>query len=542
MINGNTFRDMIISAANNIENHKNEINSLNVFPVPDGDTGTNMSLTMSSAANALSKIDNKGIGEVADMVASSLLKGARGNSGVILSLLFRGISRGLSGLESAGSEDFSRAFEYCVTTAYKAVMKPTEGTILTVARVASEKTKAFVSESVTARDAIDYYVKKANETLEQTPEMLPVLKQAGVVDAGGKGLVTILEGALSYLDTGVIIEAKESTQSAPVEDFSQFNNFESEDEIKFAYCTEYIINKDSNSKHKDVSKLREYLESIGDCVVAVEDDDIVKVHVHTNHPGRAIEEALRYGPLVNMKIDNMRDQFKNKKESVSDKPAAMAKDYGFVAVAAGSGVCAVFKDLGADVVVEGGQTMNPSTDDILKAVNSTPAKTVFILPNNKNIIMAAEQTIGMSDREIIVIKTKTIPQGISAMVAFDESVSAQENAEAMNDTISLVHTAQVTYAARDSMFDGKEIKEGQLLGLVEGKVSFVEDSMERLVKEIFEQLLEFGGDYINIYYGEGVSEDQAQQVYNIVKDMAGDAEVVMLEGGQPVYHYIFSVE
>lgn len=542
MINGNTFRDMIISAANNIENHKNEINSLNVFPVPDGDTGTNMSLTMSSAANALSKIDNKGIGEVADMVASSLLKGARGNSGVILSLLFRGISRGLSGLESAGSEDFSRAFEYGVTTAYKAVMKPTEGTILTVARVASEKTKAFVSESVTARDAIDYYVKKANETLDQTPEMLPVLKQAGVVDAGGKGLVTILEGALSYLDTGVIIEAKESTQSAPVEDFSQFNNFESEDEIKFAYCTEYIINKDSNSKHKDVSKLREYLESIGDCVVAVEDDDIVKVHVHTNHPGRAIEEALRYGPLVNMKIDNMRDQFKNKKESVSDKPAAMAKDYGFVAVAAGSGVCAVFKDLGADVVVEGGQTMNPSTDDILKAVNSTPAKTVFILPNNKNIIMAAEQTIGMSDREIIVIKTKTIPQGISAMVAFDESVSAQENAEAMNDTISLVHTAQVTYAARDSMFDGKEIKEGQLLGLVEGKVSFVEDSMERLVKEIFEQLLEFGGDYINIYYGEGVSEDQAQQVYNIVKDMAGDAEVVMLEGGQPVYHYIFSVE
>ncbi len=542
MINGNTFRDMIISAANNIENHKNEINSLNVFPVPDGDTGTNMSLTMSSAANALSKIDNKGIGEVADMVASSLLKGARGNSGVILSLLFRGISRGLSGLETAGSEDFSRAFEYGVTTAYKAVMKPTEGTILTVARVASEKTKAFVSESVTARDAIDYYVKKANETLEQTPEMLPVLKQAGVVDAGGKGLVTILEGALSYLDTGIIIEAKESTQSAPVEDFSQFNNFESEDEIKFAYCTEYIINKDPNSKHKDVSKLREYLESIGDCVVAVEDDEIVKVHVHTNHPGRAIEEALRYGPLVNMKIDNMRDQFKNKKESVSDKPVAMAKDYGFVAVAAGSGVCAVFKDLGADVVVEGGQTMNPSTDDILKAVNSTPAKTVFILPNNKNIIMAAEQTVGMSDREIIVIKTKTIPQGISAMVAFDESLSANENAEAMNDTISLVHTAQVTYAARDSMFDGKEIKEGQLLGLVEGKVSFVEDSMERLVKEIFEQLLEFGGDYINIYYGEGVSEDQAQQVYNIVKDMAGDAEVVMLDGGQPVYHYIFSVE
>lgn len=537
MITGNMFRDMVISAANNIENKKNAINALNVFPVPDGDTGTNMSLTISAAAKAVRNVSDRSIAETSNTVASALLKGARGNSGVILSLLFRGIAKALVGLDTADAAALANAFDSGVKAAYSAVMKPTEGTILTVARVAAENTLVYVQNSPTARDTFEYYLSEANKTLAQTPEMLPVLKQANVVDAGGKGLITILEGMLACLD-GKPVEASGDVADEPPADFSEFNIFESEEDIVFAYCTEYIVTKDPNAKKTDSTELRKYLESIGDCVVVVDDGEIIKVHVHTNHPGRAIEEAIRFGPLVNMKIENMREQFKEKKS----EPVKITKKYGFVSVAAGDGLAALFKDMGTDVVVEGGQTMNPSTDDILDAVSKTPAETVFVLPNNKNIIMAAEQAASISDRNIIVIPTKTVPQGITALLNYDESMSAQDIAAAMNDAIANVRTAQVTYAARDSEFDGNEIKEGQLLGIIEGKVSFVEDQMQDVVSKMFGKMLADGGEFINIYYGDSVTEQEAQAVSELISSLAPDAEVILLPGGQPVYHYIFSIE
>lgn len=538
MITGNMFRDMVISAANNIENNKNAINALNVFPVPDGDTGTNMSLTISAAAKTMKTISDKNIAETSNLVASSLLKGARGNSGVILSLLFRGIAKGFAGLETADSIALSKAFESGVAAAYGAVMKPTEGTILTVARVAAENTAVYINgHDYSAKETFEYYLKEAKETLDKTPEMLPVLKQANVVDAGGKGLTTILEGMLMSLEGNPVEAGAEVVEEAPA-DFSEFNIFESADDIVFAYCTEYIVNKDPNASKTDSTDLRKYLESIGDCVVVVDDGEIIKVHVHTNHPGRAIEEAIRYGSLINMKIENMREQFKEKKS----EPVKIDKKYGFVSVAAGEGLAALFKDMGVDVVVEGGQTMNPSTEDILAAVNKTTAETVFVFPNNKNIIMAAEQAVELSDREIVVIGTKTIPQGITALLNFDDTLATEEIANAMREAITTVKTAQVTYAARDSEFDGKTIKEGQLLGLIEGKVSYVEDTMEAVVKQMFEAMLKDGGEFINVYYGEGVSEEDAANIAALIEGLAPDAEVITLPGGQPVYHYIFSIE
>ena len=537
MITGNMFRDMIISAANNIENNKNAINALNVFPVPDGDTGTNMSLTITAAAKTLRAVNDKSIGDTANQTASALLKGARGNSGVILSLLFRGIAKALTGCDTADAKALSAAFDSGVKAAYSAVMKPTEGTILTVARVAAENTAQFVEGSPSAREAFAYYLEQANDTLAKTPEMLPVLKQANVVDAGGKGLTTILEGMLAALD-GNPVELSDSVPEEVPVDFSEFNEFQSVEDIVFAYCTEYIVNKDPNAKKQDSAELRKYLESIGDCVVVVDDGEIIKVHVHTNHPGRAIEEAIRFGPLVNMKIENMREQFKE----TQDKAPEITKDFGFVSVAAGSGLASLFKDMGVDVVVEGGQTMNPSTDDILDAVKKTPAKTVFVLPNNKNIIMAAEQAARISDRNIVVIPTKTVPQGITALLNFDDTLDADAIASAMTDAIAGVRTAQVTYAARDSEFDGNTIKEGQLLGIIEGKVTFVEDEMADVVKKMFEKMLADGGEFINIYYGEGVSEEDAAGISELVTSLAPDAEVITLPGGQPVYHYIFSIE
>jgi len=539
MLTGNMFRDMIISAANNIENNKVAINALNVFPVPDGDTGTNMSLTISAAARAMKTISDKTVGETSQAVASALLKGARGNSGVILSLLFRGISKGLAGLETADAKDLSRAFEQGVSAAYGAVMKPTEGTILTVARVAAEKTKSYVGASRTVEETFAYYLQEAQATLAKTPEMLPVLKQANVVDAGGKGLTTILEGMYSAL-IGTPVEAGAVVEEEVPADFSDFNVFDSIEDIIYAYCTEYIVLKEADAEKKDSRSLRRYLESIGDCVVVVDDDEIIKVHVHTNHPGKAFEEALRFGSLINMKVENMREQFK---ETLENKTVKIDKKYGFVSVAAGSGLSALFKDMGVDVVVEGGQTMNPSTDDILAAVKKTTAENVFVFPNNKNIIMAANQARELcEDRNIIVIETKTVPQGISALLAFDESAEPDANAEAMAEMAKSVRTAQVTYAARDSEFDGKAIREGQLLGLIEGKVSYVEDSMADVVNRMFTQLLEDGGEFINIYYGDSVSEEDATVISEQIQAMAPDAEVILLPGGQPVYHYIFSVE
>ncbi|MBR2012886.1 MAG: DAK2 domain-containing protein [Clostridia bacterium] len=546
MITGKQYCEMVISGCNHISNQKAAINALNVFPVPDGDTGTNMSLTISAAARELQNMGDCTVAQASDRAAGAMLKGARGNSGVILSLLFRGISKGLKEKETATAADFSEALHLGVKAAYRAVMKPTEGTVLTVSRVAAENLSAYLEKApeATAEQALAYYVEQANEVLQQTPEMLPQLKQAGVVDAGGKGFAVVMEGMLSAL-RGQFIEPQEAPEA--VTDTVVDEMPMREEDITFTYCTEYIVTVDETAKKDNPADLRSYLESIGDSVVCVPDNDIIKVHVHTNHPGRAIEEALRYGSLVNLKIDNMKEEFRARQKSAPAEPenalAEPTKKYGFVSVVAGSGLAAVCKDLGVDTVVEGGQTMNPSTADILAAVNRTPSEVVFVLPNNKNIIMAAEQAKELSTaKEVVVIPSKTVPQGITAMLGFDETLETEALAEAMTAMLETVKTAQVTYAARDSVFDEKEIKEGQLLGLMETKVTFVEDQMEDVVRKLFEELGKDGGSYINVYYGEDVTEEQAEAITAQIQAQMPEAEVMMLPGGQPVYHYIFSVE
>ena len=544
MITGKQYCEMVISGCNHITNQKVAINALNVFPVPDGDTGTNMSLTISAAAKELKALPaNCSVSEASDKAAGAMLKGARGNSGVILSLLFRGISKGLKGKETADAKDLAAALDLGVKAAYRAVMKPTEGTVLTVSRVAAERLLSYSKKGVSAIEALEYYVEQANEVLAETPEMLPQLKQAGVVDAGGKGFAVVMEGALSALKGAPIqpAEVQEVVEDTIVDDVAL-----REEDIKFAYCTEYIVTVDETATKHNPAELRSYLESIGDSVVCVPDNDIIKVHVHTNHPGKAIEEAIRYGMLVNLKIDNMKEEFRaRQKEEAESAPAIAAneKKYGFVSVVAGAGLADLCRELGVDTVVEGGQTMNPSTADILAAVNATPSEIVFVLPNNKNIIMAAEQAKELSTaKQVIVIPTKTVPQGISAMLGFDESMEPADIEASMMGQVEMVKTAQVTYAARDSVYDDQEIKEGQLLGLMETKVTFVEDEMAAVVGKLFEELTKDGGSYINIYYGEDVTEEDAMKVQEQVQGMVPDAEVICLPGGQPVYHYIFSVE
>ncbi len=544
MITGKQYCEMVISGCNHISNQKAAINALNVFPVPDGDTGTNMTLTISAAARELQNMGECTVADASNRAASAMLKGARGNSGVILSLLFRGISKGLKDKDVATAADFSLAIAEGVKAAYRAVMKPTEGTVLTVSRVAAERLAEYVekSSSLSVVDALDYYVQEAYKVLAETPEMLPQLKQAGVVDAGGKGFAVVMEGALSALKGNPIQPQDEPEQ---VEDTVVDEVYLREEDIKFTYCTEYIVTVDETATKHNPAELRSYLESIGDSVVCVPDNDIIKVHVHTNHPGRAIEEAIRYGMLVNLKIDNMKEEFRARQKEQPAEPvmAEPTKRYGFVSVVAGEGLAALYKDLGVDTVVEGGQTMNPSTADILAAINKTPSEVVFVLPNNKNIIMAAEQAKELSTaKQVVVIPTKTVPQGVTALLGFDESMEPEAIAEAMTEQLTTVQTAQVTYAARDSVFDDHEIKEGQLLGLLETKVTFVEDEMADVVGKLFEKMAENGGSYVNIYYGEDVTEEDAIKVQEQVQAMMPEAEVLCLPGGQPVYHYIFSVE
>ncbi len=547
MITGKQYCEMVISGCNHISNQKAAINALNVFPVPDGDTGTNMTLTISAASRELQGMGECSIAEASDRAASAMLKGARGNSGVILSLLFRGISKGLRDKETADANDLAAAIAEGVKAAYRAVMKPTEGTVLTVSRVASERLFRYIEKKggeVAAERALTFYVREANRVLEQTPEMLPQLKQAGVVDAGGKGFAVVFEGMLFALRGEPIQPEEEIEVTDTVVDEIPM----SEEDITFTYCTEYIVEVEADAPKKNPAALRSYLESIGDSVVCVPDNEIIKVHVHTNHPGKAFEEALLYGSLVNMKVDNMREEFRERqknqpKEEQKPAYAEPTKRYGFVSVVAGEGLAALCKDLGIDTVVEGGQTMNPSTEDILAAVDQTPSEIVFILPNNKNIIMAAEQAkLLSSKKQVVVIPTKTVPQGVTAMLGFDENMEPAEVEEAMNAQLATVKTAQVTYAARDSVFDGHEIKEGQLLGLLETKVTFVEDQMEDVVRKLFEKLSEDGGSYINIYYGADVTEEDANRIAEQVQAQLPDAEVLCLPGGQPVYHYIFSIE
>ena len=549
MINGKILRDAFISGANNITNNREKIDQLNVFPVPDGDTGTNMSMTISSSVRELSRLNNPTATEVADTAASSFLRGARGNSGVILSLLFRGISKGLKGQTEVGGKVFAEALSMGVAAAYKAVMKPTEGTILTVARIAAETAKNVKSDDFV--ETFEAALDGAKEALAQTPEMLPVLKKAGVVDAGGQGLVTILEGMLEVFKDGNIIEGKTApTVSAPEKSLSAAAS--SDAEITFTYCTEFIINRDK-AITTDPLELRKYLESIGDSCVVVDDEDIIKVHVHTNHPGDAIEHALEFGPLVNLKIENMRDQNERMKhddrESEPEKISTPSgNDYTpvkpeFVSVCVGDGIEQLFTDLGVDTLVSGGQTMNPSTEDILRAVELTPAETVFVLPNNKNIIMAAELTVPIATRKVIVLHTRTIPMGISAMLAFDPSADDDENAITMMEAADNVTTGQITYAARNSNFEGHDIKEGDILAMINGKLSFTETDCVKAAVKLTNKMCTKNSSFVTVIYGEDISDKQAEDVVSKLEEkLPNGIEISALKGNQPVYYFIISVE
>ncbi|MDY4608737.1 MAG: DAK2 domain-containing protein [Eubacterium sp.] len=543
MITGLMFRDGIISASNNINSNREAVDALNIFPVPDGDTGTNMSMTISAAAKEVEQMpDDSTIADVSKRCASALLRGARGNSGVILSLIFRGFSKAFKDLDSADSKAVAAAFRAGTDAAYKAVMKPTEGTILTVIRKAAEAAEDIAEIEDNPLEVCNAAIQAAKVALQETPELLPVLKKAGVVDAGGQGLVLIFEGIKSVFGKNIILSKTEGETEKSTAAIKESN-----EEIKYGYCSEFLIAKEENSKEKDPEKLRSYLELIGDCVVVVDDNDIIKVHVHSNCPGTVIQTALKYGQLYNIKIDNMRRQHEENKTEVKSEPktAKPENDYGFVAVCAGDGLTQLFKDLGADTVVSGGQTMNPSTDDILHAVMSTPAKTVFVLPNNKNIIMAAQQAIPLAeDRKIVVIETKTVPQGISAMLAFDETCSEEENLETISETIKATKTGMVTFAARDSEVNGTPIKQGQIMGITEGSIEYVGDDKEQIAFETASKMFEPGvSNIVTLYYGEGTTEDEATKVEELLKEKYGTAvETAVVNGGQPIYYYMISVE
>lgn len=558
MIKGSQLRDAFISGANSISNCRQQVDALNVFPVPDGDTGTNMSMTINAAKRELETLkEDPTVEQVSKKAASALLRGARGNSGVILSLLFRGFSKGLEGKEEADAKDIAHALSLGVSAAYKAVMKPTEGTILTVARLASEHAQQVAQqEEVTEVMMWKEILSAAEDALAQTPEMLPVLKKAGVVDAGGQGFVEIWKGMLSVIENEQIIPSEEEAQAAPKEKkahgvAAEFN----EEDIHFCYCTEFIINKE----HPDADplSLRAYLESIGDCVVVVDDEEIIKCHVHTNEPGNAIQAALKLGYLTNMKIDNMKEQHGDNNKLVDleaegqpafpYKAVDPDKEYGFVAIAAGEGVKQLFVDLGVDNVVSGGQTMNPSTDDILSAIHATAAKRVFVLPNNKNIIMAAEQAANLADRKVDVLQTRTIPQGLSAMLAFDPEADRKQNVTNMVQAYERVGTGSVTFAARDSDYEGHKIKKGELLALENGKMSFVDTDLKKTVVKLTHNLTKKSpnkdASFVTLIYGEDVAEDEAEEIREAVAERLGDsAEVVLIAGKQPVYYFIISVE
>ena len=559
-ISGKVFRDAVISAANMLGDNKKSVDELNVFPVPDGDTGTNMSMTISNAALALKNLpDDVPVSEVAKTAASGMLRGARGNSGVILSLIFRGFSKGLEGQKTLTAELMADSLEHGVKGAYKSVMKPTEGTILTVAREAAEKARDLCRTTNDPMVVWEEVCKQAEVTLSHTPELLPQLAKAGVVDAGGKGLVIIFREMLEIFGGKTVHTPNEKTEAAApgavtVDSFSDVVGMY-DDEIHFTYCTEMIITKDEGCA--PAMELREYLETIGDCVVVVEDDEIIKVHVHTNDPGLAIQKGLTFGQINLPKIENMKMQHENRRaQTEKSAPAAQqapapvstpqraepVNEYGFVAVAAGSGIEALFKDAGVDCIVRGGQTMNPSTEDILKAIESCPAKTVFVLPNNKNIIMAAEQAMKLADRKVCVLQTRTIPQGISAMLAFDPDADLSQNRVAMTEAFSRVSTGQVTFAARDSDFEGHAIKKGDILCMENGKLAFTERELNKGAYKLAKKLVKSDTSFMSVFYGSDVSDDTAEKLYAALQKKFSGMDINMVRGGQPVYYYIISAE
>ena len=539
-ITGAELRRLIINAAAAIEIHKQALNDLNVFPVPDGDTGTNMSMTINAAAADLRRAEDPSLEKAASIAASAMLRGARGNSGVILSLLFRGISKRLKGMEHCDGVVWAEALQEGVDAAYKAVMKPAEGTILTVARLAAAKAAQAAKENNHIEFVQEAAIAEAKVALANTINQNPVLKKAGVVDAGGKGWLVALEAMLSALQ-GEDILVPEYLEGAEAKESADFGGFDAED-ITFTYCTEFIISRENDM---DPEKLREFLSSLGDSLVLVDDEEIIKVHVHTNDPGKALHEAMDYGSFVTVKIENMRLQHTEKVMTENEKAPKIAepvKPFGVVSVCVGDGIADVFKDLGVDGLISGGQTMNPSTQDILEVVNSVPAETVFVLPNNKNIIMAAQQVDALTPKNVVVIPSKTIPQGITAMLSFNPDGTQDENVDAMTEALDTVETMQVTYAARNSDFDGFLIHEGDYLALYGSALFGTSRDIKVLLKSLAEKVREEGKEYITIYYGADVSDRHAQKTADIFAQICPDADVNLIKGGQPVYYYLISAE
>ena len=538
-INGSDLRRLIISAAASIEINKQKLNELNVFPVPDGDTGTNMSMTINAAAGDLRKAEDPTLEKAAQMAASAMLRGARGNSGVILSLLFRGISKKLKGLTICDGVMWADALQEGVDAAYKAVMKPAEGTILTVARLAAAKARQAAQENNHIEFVHDAAIEEAKVALANTVNQNPVLKKAGVVDAGGKGWLLVLEAMASALRGEDVVVPEGGV--GDTKEQADFADFDTED-ITFTYCTEFIISRENDM---DPEKLRDFLSSLGDSLVLVDDEEIIKVHVHTNDPGKALHEAMDYGSFVTVKIENMRLQHTEKvmsEQELAPKIAEPEKPIGVVAVCAGDGLKEVFGNLGVDGVVSGGQTMNPSTQDILEVVNTVPAETVFVLPNNKNIIMAAEQVNALTPKNVIVIPSKTVPQGVTAMLSYNPDGSVEENTEAMTEVLGTVDTMQITYAARNSDFDGHDIHEGDYLAIYGSALFGTSKDIKVLLRALAEKVRDEGKEFITIYYGQDIQEKSAKKAADIFTQICPDADVNLICGGQPVYYYLISAE
>ena len=561
-IDARMLAKMFLAGAKNLEVKKEWINELNVFPVPDGDTGTNMTLTIMSAVKEVNGMESLSMENLAKAISSGSLRGARGNSGVILSQLLRGFSKGIRDYEELDTMILAAAFEKAVETAYKAVMKPKEGTILTVARGMAETAQELSEETTDILDFVSQVIEHGDYVLSQTPEMLPVLKQAGVVDSGGQGLMQIVKGCLEGLKgkEAVLGQSTEGTSPAVKVSSSPAADIETAD-IKFGYCTEFIINLASEFKDSDEKGLKQYLESIGDSLVVVADDEIVKVHVHTNDPGLALQRALTFGSLSRIKIDNMREEHEERlikdaervareqkeeelkaqeAQEVSERPR---KETGFVAVCAGTGLADIFKGIGADVVIEGGQTMNPSTEDILKAVEQASADTVYVLPNNKNIILAAEQAKKLSENcQVVVVPSKTGPQGITALINFAPDLAPQENLEIMEQEMGRVKTGQITYAVRNTSIDGREIHEGDIMGIGDSGMLAVGSSVSQTAMDALNAMVDDDSELITIYYGKSVKEEDAENFLEEAREQFSGCEIELHFGGQPVYYYLISVE
>ena len=550
-INGTLLRDAILSGACNVERHKAEINDLNVFPVPDGDTGTNMAMTLLGGAAPLRSAQGT-CGEVAELAASIFLKNARGNSGVITSLLFRGFAKELAGVDEADAAKLAAAFDAGVKSAYKAVMKPTEGTILTVSRMAAEQALEAAQHGADIEGVLTALLEAARETLVKTPDMLPVLKKAGVVDSGGQGYVRLLEGMASLLIDGVPVEAGESSEQAnpapagtgeaPRIDLAALNP----EDIKFAYCTEFFINKTHSKRLRNPEALRAYLDKLGDSLVFVDDTNVIKVHVHSNAPGRVLQEALKYGYLSGVKIENMIEQYGDFVAQMTPETrtiAAPEKPYGFVAVSPGDGITAVFRDFLVDQIVSGGQTMNPAIEHVLAAIDATPAQTVFVLPNNSNIILTAQMAAKMTDKQVIVLPCRTIPEGMAALTRFDETLSPEQNEQAMTEGITAVKSGQVTYAVRDSEIDGHKVKKGEMMGLCGKKLLALEKTPEKAALKLLTAMVDEETQFVNIFTGADVTPAAASRLEEQARRKLGThVELAVIPGGQPVYSYILSVE